>query len=195
MKDKRPHYTLFDTGPDASSLLRNLKNMHIPVHIIDRVVVSHWHSDHTGGLLTFLEHHRKARENNGLTSPCIVDVHPSRPSLRGIAPGPKFDKVLCALPRDPTFQEIQDQGGRLEEKPLAHTVADGTVWVSGHVPRVTLYEKGIMGGMRWNDETGGWDPEQVYRVPLIAVEHRLNCGGHSTFRMSVTLLLTLRGKV
>ncbi|KAG9221021.1 hypothetical protein CCMSSC00406_0002379 [Pleurotus cornucopiae] len=149
-----------DPCPDASSLLRNLKNMHIPVHIIDRVVVSHWHSDHTGGLLTFLEHHRKARENNGLTSPCIVDVHPSRPSLRGIAPGPKFDKVLCALPRDPTFQEIQDQGGRLEEKPLAHTVADGTVWVSGHVPRVTLYEKGIMGGMRWNDETGGWDPEQ-----------------------------------
>ncbi|KAF4599774.1 hypothetical protein EYR40_006875 [Pleurotus pulmonarius] len=159
-KDKRRHYTLFDTGPDTSSLVRNLKSMHVPVHKIDRVVVSHWHSDHTGGLLVFLGHHRKARENNGLAPACVVDVHPSRPSLRGIAPGPKFDKVLCALPRDPEFQEIIDQGGRLEKSKVAHTVADGTVWISGIVPRVTPYEKGIMGGLRWNDETSTWDPEQ-----------------------------------
>ncbi|KAF8893973.1 beta-lactamase-like protein [Infundibulicybe gibba] len=101
------HLTLFDTGPDSQSLVRNISAMHVPIESIERVVISHWHSDHTGGLLSFLA----SRE-----SACEIDVHPDRPSARGIAPGPFWLYV----------------------------------WVSGEIPRVTEFEAGMLGGMRWH---------------------------------------------
>jgi 7,8-dihydropterin-6-yl-methyl-4-(beta-D-ribofuranosyl)aminobenzene 5'-phosphate synthase len=85
---------------------------------------------------------------------CVVDVHPDRPIARGIAPGPSYDKVLCALPPDPTFELIEKEGGVLERHSKGHAVAGGTVWVSGEIPRVTEYEIGILGGMRWVQDEG-----------------------------------------
>lgn len=159
VNDEPPHLTLFDTGPDSLSLVRNIKALQIPVHEIDRVVFSHWHSDHTGGLLSFL----RLRD-----SPCIVDVHPDRPILRGIAPGPTFQDVICAIPPDPTFTQIVEVGGVVEKHPEAHPVAGNTVWVSGEIARVTKYETGMASAVRWMEHTaadkgaaeGKWVPEQ-----------------------------------
>jgi len=152
-----PHLTLFDTGPDNQSLVRNVLAMRIPVDKIGRVITSHWHRDHTGGLLSFLDLRRAAQ------SPCIVDVHPDRPLARGIAPGPTFDRVICALPSDPTFELIEEAGGVVEKSSEGHAVAGETVWISGEIPRVTPFESGMMGGMRWYDELGNggrWLKEQ-----------------------------------
>jgi 7,8-dihydropterin-6-yl-methyl-4-(beta-D-ribofuranosyl)aminobenzene 5'-phosphate synthase len=65
--------------------------MEVPLPDIERVVISHWHSDHSGGLLSFLKLRRATHPE--ISSP-IVDVHPDRPIARGIAPGPKYDKGL-----------------------------------------------------------------------------------------------------
>ncbi|KAL1724101.1 beta-lactamase-like protein [Schizophyllum commune] len=141
--------TLFDTGPDTLSLPRNIRAMQVDPNAISRVITSHWHSDHTGGLLSFLGLH---------SSPgCAVDVHPDRPVARGIAPGPDFDKVVCALPRDPTLDEIEKAGGKVERHAEGHAVAEGTVWVSGEIPRVTEFEGGLRGGMRFAENK--WTPE------------------------------------
>ena len=48
---------LFDTGGDASILLRNMRQMHIDPDRIDTVVLSHGHGDHTGGLFGLLQVH------------------------------------------------------------------------------------------------------------------------------------------
>ncbi|KAF5320128.1 hypothetical protein D9611_010274 [Ephemerocybe angulata] len=178
------YYTLFDTGPDSLSLVRNIRALQVPITKIDRVVTSHWHSDHTGGLLSFLDLRRTCvedgvttppltsagegdiiraqaqsdfdstspREFGGVVSNCTVDVHPSRPHLRGIAPPPTWKKVLCALPPDPAFDAIEARGGIVEKRDDGHTVAGGTVWISGEVPRVTEWEKGLLGGVRWVKE-------------------------------------------
>ena len=45
---------LFDTGGDGNILLHNIKQLKIIPKSVDVVVISHEHSDHTGGLLTFL---------------------------------------------------------------------------------------------------------------------------------------------
>ncbi|MCL4504964.1 MAG: MBL fold metallo-hydrolase [Chloroflexi bacterium] len=45
---------LFDTGANGAILLANLAQMDIDPQAIDMIVVSHYHSDHTGGLLTAL---------------------------------------------------------------------------------------------------------------------------------------------
>lgn len=130
--------------------------MRVPVEKIERVVMSHWHSDHTGGLLSFLK---------GRTAPCIIDVHPDQPIARGIAPGPTHDTVVCMLAHDPTVEQIEQLGGIVEMHSQGHAVAGNTVWVSGEIPRVTPYEPGILGGMRFfRDEKSGqgkWKAEQV----------------------------------
>ena len=128
----------------------------MPIEKIERVIISHWHRDHTGGLLSYLNSRR-----SNTSSPCIVDVHPDRPFARGIAPGPTYDKVLCALLPDPTFELIETAGGVLEKHAEGHTVAGNTIWVSGEIPRVTEFENGLLGGMRWHEERGEWIKEQV----------------------------------
>ncbi|KAF8492360.1 beta-lactamase-like protein [Russula emetica] len=150
-------FTLFDTGPDSKTLSRNLSGLETPLGPIERVVISHWHADHTGGLLSFLD--RRSQEVGVST---IVDVHPNRPTARGIAPPPS-GKVICQLPRDPSFEEIEAQGGTVEKHRDGHAVAGGTVWVSGEIPRVTPFETGLIGGVRFTpneDGNGGsWSEE------------------------------------
>lgn len=47
---------LFDTGGNGALLLDNMKGMRISSDEIDVVFLSHYHTDHTGGLFGFLEH-------------------------------------------------------------------------------------------------------------------------------------------
>ncbi|TFK56459.1 hypothetical protein OE88DRAFT_1649765 [Heliocybe sulcata] len=149
------HYTLFDTGPDSRSLIRNIESMNVPVGKIERVILSHWHADHSGGLLSLLKHRRQAIKEDSTKPPpkIAVDLHPSRPIARGIAP-PPHDVVIARLPPDPAFEEIESEGGIVEVSDAGHVVADGTVFVSGEIPRVTEFEGGLLGGMRWIEDGG-----------------------------------------
>ncbi|KDQ63055.1 hypothetical protein JAAARDRAFT_168479 [Jaapia argillacea MUCL 33604] len=155
-------YTLFDTGPDSRSLVRNVQGMKTPVDKIGCVVLSHWHSDHSGGLLSFLRYRREymAKEQISETGQIVIDLHPDRPLARGISP-PPFDRVMARLPDDPTFEEIETAGGTVQLNKVGHLVARGTVYVSGEIPRVTSYEAGIPGAKRWFEEagTGRWEAE------------------------------------
>ncbi len=45
---------LFDTGVDGEILLANMKHLGVDPEVIDVVVLSHIHADHTGGLEAFL---------------------------------------------------------------------------------------------------------------------------------------------
>ena len=49
---------LFDTGANGDILLENMKTLGIDPHSIDRVVISHAHWDHTGGLAAFLKENK-----------------------------------------------------------------------------------------------------------------------------------------
>lgn len=96
-----------------------------------------------------------------MSSLCTIDVHPNRPTARGIAPPPTYDKVIARLPPDPTFEQIEQAGGKVEKSSEGHLVADCTVWVSGEIPRVTDWEGGLLGGVRWNEDKRDWVNEVV----------------------------------
>jgi 7,8-dihydropterin-6-yl-methyl-4-(beta-D-ribofuranosyl)aminobenzene 5'-phosphate synthase len=46
---------LFDTGNDGATFERNVRALHVDLHRLDFVVVSHRHGDHTGGLAYLLK--------------------------------------------------------------------------------------------------------------------------------------------
>ena len=50
------HYLLFDTGSNGNLLLHNISRCNVQIKDIKKVVISHDHFDHTGGLSTILNH-------------------------------------------------------------------------------------------------------------------------------------------
>jgi len=146
------HLTLFDTGPDSLSLVRNIGAMQVPIDKVETVVLSHWHSDHSGGLLSFLNLRKDKFPN---APPCTVDLHPDRPIARGIARGPAYDQVIARLAEDPSFELIEAAGAIVEKHSEGHSVRGNSVWVSGEIPRITSYEEGILGSKRWVESEGG----------------------------------------
>lgn len=172
---KNTAYSLiFDTGPDPRAFERNYAALDVAnTASIERIVLSHWHRDHSGAITSLVKLLKAQRErereiNVDVAVAVIVDLHPDRPIARGIAP-PPYDKVIARLPEDPSFHELEAAGARLELSRDGHVVGDGTVWVSGEIPRVTDFEKGLPGGMRWYDDgpdgnnngEAGWRPESV----------------------------------
>lgn len=146
--DEEKYLTLFDTGPDSKSIVRNVMAMQVPVDQIGRVVLSHWHSDHSGGMLSFL------RLRSPEAPKCVVDLHPDRPTARGIAIPPTYETIIGRLPADPTFELITGAGGVVEKHAEGHTVAGATIYVSGEIPRVTSFEQGLPGAVRFVEEDG-----------------------------------------
>ncbi|KAI6032946.1 metallo-beta-lactamase protein [Pisolithus orientalis] len=154
--DEERHLTLFDTGPDSKSIVRNVMAMQVPVDQIERVVLSHWHSDHSGGMLSFLQMRSPGAPK------CVVDLHPDRPTARGIAIPPTYETIIGRLPADPTFELITSAGGVVEKHAEGHTVAGATIYVSGEIPRVTTFEQGLLGAVRFVEEDskpGRWTSE------------------------------------
>lgn len=158
-----------DTGPDSRSLIRNIQSMKTKVEDIERVVISHWHSDHTGGLLSFLDYRNNIIHTHDMDrnrKPIVIDVHPDRPLARGIALAPDYEKVIARLPDDPSLEAIRNLSGSLETHSTGHLVADNTVYVSGEIPRITSFEEGLLSGARWIEDSGKgeWIKEQVVNV-------------------------------
>ncbi|KAH9940423.1 beta-lactamase-like protein [Epithele typhae] len=157
--------TLFDTGPDSRSIIRNVQALRIPVERIERIVLSHWHADHSGGMLALLRHRAASVLSTAAAAPpCVVDLHPDRPLARGIAPVSAGGRVVGRLPDDPHFAALEAAGARVETHAVGHAVAGGAVWVSGEIPRVTHFEGGLPSGVRWvereGEATGKWVPEE-----------------------------------
>lgn len=163
---------LFDSGPEPHSFERNSKALKLDLAKVDRIVLSHWHSDHSGGILKALEMITQAKGNANTTSPTFVDLHPDRPLLRGIAPPPDFKPAFC-LPKDPSFDAITAAGGAVDLHAEQHTVANRTIFVSGQIPRQTPFEVGLLGGVQlvkngdsfeWDDRLGRWIMDERYAV-------------------------------
>lgn len=159
-KDGRSHTVLFDTGPEESAWERNAKRLRADVGKVEVVQLSHWHRDHSGGMLKALQIISAAREGTEHASlpPVQVDLHPARPLYRGNQP-PEFPVV--SMEADPTFAEIEESGGKVVKSDQSHTVCEDYFLVSGEIPRETAYERGLRFGVRCDDLNEGWKKDEV----------------------------------
>ncbi|KAG0004086.1 hypothetical protein BGZ65_000945 [Modicella reniformis] len=163
IKDNVEHRILFDTGPQPTIFLENARRLEIEFEKIEVIVLSHWHIDHSGGMLAAVDKIREARSKQGL-EPVMVDLHPDRPDQRGAClkkPSAESHDLseYVAWDKDPSFSELENAGGKVSQNDLAHTICDGFFGVSGLIPRKTSYETGIPNHVRWSEKTKSWNSE------------------------------------
>ncbi|KAG0247647.1 hypothetical protein BG011_001120 [Mortierella polycephala] len=165
-KDGVEHRVLFDTGPQSAIFLENAKRLEIEFEKIEVIVLSHWHIDHSGGMMAAVDRCREARRQGEDLPPVIADLHPDRPDQRGAClskpsssgEGPDILDYV-AWGRDPSFQGLKEAGVEVSLNDKAHTICDGFFGISGTIPRNTSYETGIPNHVRWSEKNKSWGSE------------------------------------
>lgn len=109
---------------------------------------------------------KDAKQAKGRSDDLVVDVHPDRPTYRGIA----LPQQIISLEADPSFEEIVDAGAVLDKRDDAHTVLDDMFLISGEIPRKTTYETGLKASVRFDAEEQDWFSDEA-----IADERLLAC--------------------
>jgi 7,8-dihydropterin-6-yl-methyl-4-(beta-D-ribofuranosyl)aminobenzene 5'-phosphate synthase len=125
------HSILVDTGVTPDGVLVNVDRMEIDLQPVESIVITHGHVDHTAGLLKIL----KRLSKSGIP----IVIHP-RAFVKRWAIFPDGMKV-----RLPTLnrEDIIEAGARVIETTQPLLMAEDTVLVSGEIPRVTDFEKGL----------------------------------------------------
>src|SRR5687768_6909952 len=119
------HRILFDTGMHTDVVLKNARTLNVDLTTVQELVLSHWHSDHTGGLLTLRSDLMKrvpsalsrAHVGEGFFLPRV-----------GVPPGVEQNQMIRVKP------EYEQMGGTFVVHAKAVQLFPG-VWLTGPVPR------------------------------------------------------------
>ncbi|KAF4999562.1 hypothetical protein FDECE_11483 [Fusarium decemcellulare] len=152
-KDGTSHSLLFDTGPEGDIFERNAKRLRFEMGKIEVIALSHWHRDHSGGMLSAIKLINDGKKDGDRVT---VVVPPNRPEYRGV-----MLHEPISLEPDPTLDEIESAGGKLENNSQPQTVLDDTFLISSEIPRKTEYEGGIRGGIRYEPKSGKWETDEL----------------------------------
>jgi 7,8-dihydropterin-6-yl-methyl-4-(beta-D-ribofuranosyl)aminobenzene 5'-phosphate synthase len=157
----RRHTILFDTGPEAYAVERNGDRMKVDFGAVGSVVLSHGHWDHGGGVLKALE---LIRSSNG-GQPIDLHVNPGMFVPRAL----RFpDGTLVSFMDLPKPAELAQHGAEVVNSAEPRLLQDECFYLSGEIPRVTPFEKGLPGQMARTSPDGDWEPD-----PLIMDERYL----------------------
>lgn len=125
------HSILVDTGVTADGVLVNADRMEIDLNQVESIVITHGHVDHTAGLMNVLKKLSK--------KDIPVVFHPSA-FVKRWAIFPNGSRVrLPGLDK----QELIDAGAKIIEITEPYLIAENLMLVSGEIPRVTDFEKGL----------------------------------------------------
>lgn len=147
---------MFDAGPEAYAVSRNGDRLGVRFGSIDAIALSHGHWDHAGGLT---EATRLAFAANGGKR---IPVHINDGMLvkRGSTlPGGGY----LPMKDVPSPGELVAAGAEVVSSPDARLLGGGCFYLSGEIPRVTSYEKGLPGHMRLASDGRSWEPDPWLR--------------------------------
>jgi len=143
---------VFDAGPEAYTVTRNGALLKVPFGDAGAVVLSHGHWDHAGGLVEAVR--QVTAMNGGKRVECHVNpgMFVPRGTLRhGGEPLPQ--KPV------PSPQELTAAGATVVNAPEARLLLDNCFYLSGEIPRVTPYEKGLPGHLKRTADGKSWEPD------------------------------------
>jgi 7,8-dihydropterin-6-yl-methyl-4-(beta-D-ribofuranosyl)aminobenzene 5'-phosphate synthase len=145
---------LFDTGPEDRTFEQNVSRLGVDLGRVEAVVLSHGHWDHGGGMLRALQMIRD--RNGGRTLPYYA--HPDMFRKRAAKlPNGSF-RLMADVPNP---EELAEYGAEVVNTGEPQSLLDGMVWLSGEVPRVTAFERGLPGQHRRTLDGQAWEPDEL----------------------------------
>jgi 7,8-dihydropterin-6-yl-methyl-4-(beta-D-ribofuranosyl)aminobenzene 5'-phosphate synthase len=151
---------LFDTGARPNTVLDNARELKIDLGNVGEVVLSHYHADHVGGLLTL-------RRELSKTNPAAISrVHVGKGIFLSRRPP---DSTAEANPMIAIRREYEATGGVFVEHDKPAEILPG-VWLTGPVPR-TYPERNWSGNLQietatgWQEDTLPEDQSLVINTP------------------------------
>jgi 7,8-dihydropterin-6-yl-methyl-4-(beta-D-ribofuranosyl)aminobenzene 5'-phosphate synthase len=145
---------LFDSGPEADVLSRNVQRLDADLGVVEAIVLSHGHWDHGGGMLRALDLIRG--RNGGREIPYYA--HPGMFRQRAA----KLPDGRFRLMEDvPSRKQLAMHGARVVATTEPQHPLDGMFFVSGEIPRVTPFERGLPGQHRLADDGITWEPDEL----------------------------------
>ena len=155
---------IFDAGPEAYTVTRNGALLQIPFGDAGAVVLSHGHWDHAGGLTEAVR--LVASQNGGRRIECHVNpgMFVQRGTLR--------HGGEC-LPQKPVPgpDELAAAGATVVNRPEARLLLENLFYLSGEIPRVTPYERGLPGHMKRSADGAAWEPDPWLRDERYVAVH------------------------
>jgi 7,8-dihydropterin-6-yl-methyl-4-(beta-D-ribofuranosyl)aminobenzene 5'-phosphate synthase len=145
---------LFDAGPEDHIFEQNVSRAGADLGAVEAIVLSHGHWDHSEGMRRALQIIRD--RNGGRRVPYYA--HPDMFRVRAIRL-PNGD--LLRTEDVPGVDELTALGADVVNTTEAQDLFDGMAFVSGEVPRVTAYEKGVPGHHRRTLDGKAWEPDEL----------------------------------
>ena len=140
---------LFDAGPEADAFERNAHRLGVDLGAVESIVLSHGHWDHAGGMLRALELIRRGQPAAKIPYFAHPEMFRSRARLLP-------DGTMQPMEDVPSIEELARHGAAVISTREAATFLDDIFYVSGEIPRVSPFERGLpfhyqrsADGQRW----------------------------------------------
>jgi 7,8-dihydropterin-6-yl-methyl-4-(beta-D-ribofuranosyl)aminobenzene 5'-phosphate synthase len=146
-KDGRDHRFLFDAGTSPDGMIENMRRLELDPTSIETVICSHGHFDHTTGIDGLI------RAVGRANMPLLIHPHFWR-RRRIVLPG----RDPLELPTT-SKRALTGAGFEIIEETQPSFLFDGSVLITGEVPRVTGYEPGFPPQQAWLG--AGWEPDSL----------------------------------
>jgi 7,8-dihydropterin-6-yl-methyl-4-(beta-D-ribofuranosyl)aminobenzene 5'-phosphate synthase len=145
---------LFDGGPEAYTISRNGDRLRAPFGEVGGIVLSHGHWDHAGGLPEAVR--------------LIVSMNGGRPVPFHVNPGMFFTRGMkwggdAVVPAESVMDPVllERRGATVVNSPEARALMEQTFYLSGEIPRVTPYERGLPPHVKLSQDGRSWEPDPL----------------------------------
>ena len=145
---------LFDSGPEDVVFERNVSRLGVDLGPVETIVLSHGHFDHGGAMLRALQ---LIRDRNGGRAVSYY-AHPDMFRTRAT----KMPSGSMRLLEDvPSIETLTAYGAEVVNTEQPQLLLDGMAYVSGEIPRVTRFEKGLPGQYRKTLDGKAWELDEL----------------------------------
>jgi 7,8-dihydropterin-6-yl-methyl-4-(beta-D-ribofuranosyl)aminobenzene 5'-phosphate synthase len=145
---------LFDSGPEDGTFKQNCSRLGIDLGPVEAMVLSHGHWDHGGAMLRALQLVRDRNGGREVTYYTHPDMFRTRAARRP-------DGLMRVMADVPGIDAMTACGAKVVNTKESQALVDGLVYVSGEIPRVTPFERGLVGQHRKTLDGTGWEPDEL----------------------------------